>query len=216
MPRQHPLAAKLREAELAALQAEDVHPVDDNGNIVVELPWAPLLRRLREGWIDPGEMKHGNRDYKLKNHNNPPTITLAKAEMIVRMIARGNYHQTACFVTGVPHNTFIDWGKKAKEGRQPYALLFELVREAEYIAESRYMAIIERAAIEDWRAAAWYLERRHPERWDRARMGNGPALFNKSDPRLSSKGAAQLEAHVDGQSTTVELLPPLPDFDEDA
>jgi len=33
------------------------------------------------------------------------------------------------------------------------------------LSEARAVVLILRAAQTDWRASAWWLERRHPERW---------------------------------------------------
>jgi hypothetical protein len=35
----------------------------------------------------------------------------------------------------------------------------------EALSEARLVVLISRAALVDWKAAAWLLERRHPERW---------------------------------------------------
>jgi transposase len=66
--------------------------------------------------------------------------------------------------------------KKGREGKNgKYVEFFNAIKEAEAVAENSYLEKIQKAAEGDpekdikpvWQAAAWYLERKHPDRWGR-------------------------------------------------
>ena len=56
-------------------------------------------------------------------------------------------------------------GEAAKSGL--YLEFLEAVKKAEASAEIRTVALIETAANQAWQAAAWWLERKHNDRWGR-------------------------------------------------
>jgi len=67
------------------------------------------------------------------------------------------------------------------------------------VAENANVSIIYKAGREDWRAAAWWLERRFPARWGRRRRAevSGPS----GDPIQHEVGAKEaLMARTDGIS----------------
>lgn len=89
-------------------------------------------------------------------------------KIIVNAIAGGNYNDTACKLAGIHPTTFYGWMRKADEGISPYAELQEAVEKAEAYAEAERIKRIKVAADEgNWQAAAWYLERKHNDRWGR-------------------------------------------------
>lgn len=90
---------------------------------------------------------------------------------ICQVIAAGNYIKVAAEYVGLPPQRIFDWMKKgenAKSGR--YREFYDAVKKAQKQAEIRNVAIIQEAAQKQWQAAAWYLERKHPERWGRVRV----------------------------------------------
>ena len=113
----------------------------------------------------------------------PTTITAKIIEDICTAVRAGNYMTTAAAYAGVPSRTFYSWlrrGRKvievqeaggdpeAEAGIQEAGLLRELVEQLEQangFAETRHVAIIADKARKVWQAAAWWLERRYPDRW---------------------------------------------------
>ncbi len=105
----------------------------------------------------------------------PPPVRIVLTPELERRICdyvrAGNYLSTAAEACGITANEVIVWrsmGKKdIQEGRTEtrYASLFRAVALAEAQAEAAGVMRIRAAAQEDWRAEAWYLERRYPERW---------------------------------------------------
>jgi hypothetical protein len=69
----------------------------------------------------------------------------------------------ACDLVGISDQTYRNWVERGEAEEEPYASFLGLARRAraEYIGDR--VGVIERAAIDDWKAAAWYLERCAPE-----------------------------------------------------
>ena len=90
------------------------------------------------------------------------------ADQIVTMLRAGNAATVACRAAGIGRRTFGDWMKRGESRLTrdaPFREFRERVNEARAEAEARAVTLIATAAREDWRAAAWYLERSFPERW---------------------------------------------------
>jgi len=100
------------------------------------------------------------------------------AQQIVDVIRAGNYIETAAAYAGVHKDTFYEW---MKQGRHALAMtasrrsanqrrLADFVADVDQAvaaAEVRDLAIIGAAAPNAWQAAAWRLERKHPEKYSR-------------------------------------------------
>ncbi len=86
-------------------------------------------------------------------------------DKIAGIIASGNYVKTACDIVGIAETTYYDWMQKGKAGKKPYVKLSEAIKKAEAVAEAKRVQTILEASEEQWQAAAWYLERRYPDRW---------------------------------------------------
>lgn len=87
---------------------------------------------------------------------------------IVRWMEAGNYLETAAPLSGVATSTARRWmarGRKQKRGK--FRDFLDAVKKAGAAAESRNVLLIQSAARKQWQAAAWYLERMHPDRWAR-------------------------------------------------
>lgn len=110
----------------------------------------------------------------------PTKLTPEIQERIVNAIRTGNYLETAAEYGGVCKVTFYEWmkrGKKEKErlaedGRKKvrqserdFVNFLNAVTRARAEAEVRNVTIIQKAAQEDWRASAWYLEQSFQDTW---------------------------------------------------
>lgn len=95
----------------------------------------------------------------------PPCYTAAKAARIVKAIRRGLPYKLAAAAGGVSYGTFVRWRNEGvKSDAAPHFRKFlNQVREAEGEAAERLVGLIEARAKDTWQAAAWILERRHPD-----------------------------------------------------
>jgi len=88
-------------------------------------------------------------------------------ERIAKLIAEGNYVEVACSAVGIGKTTYYRWlqhGEQAQSG--VYRDFWNAIKKAEAEAETKYTGVIRDAANEgNWTAAAWWLERRYPDRW---------------------------------------------------
>jgi transposase-like protein len=102
----------------------------------------------------------------------PSKLTPALRGRIALAVSGGASLRAAAQVSGVADSTLRSWlargrseqgARKRARGELPYVELLEAVERAGARAEVRAAALIAKAAETDWRAAAWYLERRDPE-----------------------------------------------------
>jgi hypothetical protein len=103
-----------------------------------------------------------------KKSTSAPTVAPAKrvggrpskfddqrAARILEAIAHGVTYALAAEYAGISEKTLTRWRKANVDFDQQ-------LREAEGNALMSWLTLIDRAALEDWRAAAWIVERRYP------------------------------------------------------
>lgn len=91
---------------------------------------------------------------------------------VVQALRAGNYRKAACAFAGISEGTLYRWISDAEADieagrRTRHREFYEAVKRAEAEAEVEAVAMIRKAMPDDWKAAAHYLERRHPEAWGR-------------------------------------------------
>jgi hypothetical protein len=101
---------------------------------------------------------------------NPCKLTPETAEKILERIRAGAYRETACAAAGIGSRTLRDWLRKAAHSKScgvetKFTEFADRMDEAEAEAEHTELDFIRRAGSDDWRAAAWILERRGAKRW---------------------------------------------------
>jgi hypothetical protein len=110
----------------------------------------------------------------------PTKLTDDVQHKIVAAIRAGNCADAAAHSGGISEATYYNWlarggaelahreeGGRPRRREQPYVEFRDAIARASATAEVHAVAILRKAMSDDWRAAAWYLERRHPERWRR-------------------------------------------------
>jgi hypothetical protein len=98
----------------------------------------------------------------------PSVLTPKVRAAIVEALRRGNYLETAAAIAGVSRSTAFAWVREGESeaGRPELKSFSEDVRRAQGEAEARLVEVVDAAAMaDDWRAAAWRLERSAPSRW---------------------------------------------------
>jgi hypothetical protein len=81
-------------------------------------------------------------------------------------IKGGNTLEAACEHAGISYRTMKNWEERGqREQSGEYFHFFEEIEQAKGLAEVELVRIISCAALEDWRAGAWLLERLNPLKW---------------------------------------------------
>lgn len=134
---------------------------------------------------------------KKNKGGRPSKLTSELREEICIFIKAGCFIETTCGMVGINKSTYYDWMKRGKESRRPnrYRTFYEEVTKAQAICETRLVAIISKAEETQWRAAAWKLERKHPERW------------GKPKTKVENKNRVKI---IEGNNETVINFPVTP------
>jgi len=96
-------------------------------------------------------------------------LTNKTRDTILKGIRLGLTHERAAQLAGITARTFYTWKSKGEKGTAPiYIQFLQALKKAEVEGEAANIQVIVKAGQEGtWQAAAWLLERRHPERWAR-------------------------------------------------
>lgn len=117
----------------------------------------------------------------MPNKGRPSKLTAELQSRICDAIRAGNYIETASAYAGISKDTLYNWMKKGAREKERVAGTSRSIRKKEQIyvdfsdavekalaeAEVRDLIIISNAAKNDWKAAAWKLERKFPKKWGR-------------------------------------------------
>src|SRR5262245_54122719 len=103
---------------------------------------------------------------KRKSAGRPTKFNEQVAKTILDYIRMGCYLETAAQTAGIDRITLYEWTCRGERGESPFADFVRELRIAQGESEVRDLRNISQAAENGiWQAAAWKLERRHPERW---------------------------------------------------
>ena len=98
----------------------------------------------------------------------PSKFTEDTRDKILTALRMGHYRTVAATYAGISHETLRRWLKEAENPTAPpeYRAFRDDVDVAEAQAEVIDLGLVRQAARDgEWRAAAWRLERAHPDRW---------------------------------------------------
>lgn len=131
---------------------------------------------------------------------------------IVELIRAGNYIETASACVGINKDTLYDWLKrgareKAKTNgkidkkEEIYVRFSDAVEKAIAEAEARDVMIIANASKNDWKASAWRLERKFPNKW-----GRHDHLKADITSEHTERKEHFIEHQIDTDPETIELV----------
>lgn len=128
---------------------------------------APCQRRARPGHPTCGIHADGAKI------GRPTKLTPDKIATIVEAVTAGAFRDQAAAVIGIGRTTLYDYLARGQTDLDNgvtsiYAELQDALTRAEAQAELTAIQIIRQHAPMDWRAAAWYLERKYPAKWGRS------------------------------------------------
>ena len=128
----------------------------------------------------------------------PSKCTEEARRKILWALRLGNYRVAAAEYAGVSDRTLCAWLAKGRDEEEGlYADFYRDVLEAERAAEIRALGVIQQAAQKDWKAAAWFLERKFPERYcTRAAIFIAKRLALRDEPDWDTLSDHELEVEM--------------------
>lgn len=98
----------------------------------------------------------------------PCALTKQVQEKVCRAIADGQTREVAARLANVSPASLYAWLKQGREDASgPFLEFLEAFRRAEAESEEQMVLAIRLAAVDDWRAAVAWLEKRRPKVWGR-------------------------------------------------
>ena len=98
----------------------------------------------------------------------PKKLTPEVHDGIVSLLRQGCYAEHAAAAVGISETTYYKWMKLGRESDSgPHWELVQAVAQATSEALNDSLKRVQIASRDDWRAAAWFLERRSPTKWGR-------------------------------------------------
>ncbi len=79
---------------------------------------------------------------------------------LCKYIENGASNKDAAALCDIHQATFYDW--QDEKSQQYHPELSERLKKAETVCKMRCIALIQKAAITTWQAAAWWMERKYP------------------------------------------------------
>lgn len=134
------------------------------------------------------------------------------ATAIVNAVRAGNTQETAAAFAGINKDTLYTWLRKGRSAtRGAYHDFVEALDQALASSEVRDLALIGKAAEEQWQAAAWRLERRYPERYGRRTRLEGQvdvrAVPYVDTSKLDERDLAELHRILEKAQPSPEEVP---------
>lgn len=144
------------------------------------------------------------RNVKLEKIGRPTKLTEDVIDTIIICLRNGAYIETAMNFVGIPRERFYEWNKKAMaelkerdeaelngikraEKDEIYVTFHNAIKKAMAEAELLDLKVITEAAQKgNWQAAAWRLERKHPDRYgiNSLRISTGDKTLENSKIEL--------------------------------
>ena len=104
-------------------------------------------------------------DVRRQQAGRPTLYTPELGVRIAKLVALGVAIGVACAAEGIGRATLYEWRAKSRDGRQPYAGFLAELERALARVEVEITKNVIAASKRDWRAGAWWLERRRPRRY---------------------------------------------------
>lgn len=100
----------------------------------------------------------------------PTKLTPDVQTRLEAALKAGATQELAAMRAGIGVSTFYAWKKKAEEGDADFKDFLDVIDAAAAEGAMKALEKISLAMDDDWKAAAWILERRYPEMYGRQRI----------------------------------------------
>lgn len=128
----------------------------------------------------PGDL-HPRRRAAMPGSGRPSKLTPEVVDELERQLLLGNFFDSSCYIAGIRPTTAYGWMQRARNAirdgldksktEAPFVKFLDKILVAIARAEASDLAVIGLAARRDWKAAAWRLRARNPQRFGQDGVG---------------------------------------------
>lgn len=112
----------------------------------------------------------------------------------------GHSVSSACASAGIHQASYFGWMARGEAGERRFVEFFDAVTQAKADGARQLEAVVRKSAMDDWRAAAWMLERRLPDEWSKRTevtgKGGGPVQAEVTVARVDAILAGRTDADL--------------------
>ena len=124
----------------------------------------------------------------------PTDCTPEVTAIVVAELKLGLGVTGACARAGIAKSTYQSWMTRGATGEEPFSTFSAAATRARADGVRALAATVRKAANDDWRAAAWMLERQDPDEWSKR-----TELTGKSGGPVEVKTTSDLTAMTDAE-----------------
>lgn len=106
---------------------------------------------------------------RARKRGRPCGLSTEVQTVLLGAIERGLPLRDSALLAGISYDTLNRWRNsgEAEDAAPEFYNFCNALKRAQAVAVDTLVSQIQSAARKDWKAAAWLLERRHPENWGR-------------------------------------------------
>ena len=138
-----------------------------------------------------------------RRQGRPTDCTPEVTAIVVAELKLGLGVTGACARAGIAKSTYQSWMTRGATGEEPFSTFSAAATRARADGVRALAATVRKAANDDWRAAAWMLERQDPDEWSRRTeltgKSGGPVEVREVKVVLTSEAEADI---FDGSDET--------------
>lgn len=127
-------------------------------------------------------------------------------DKIVNALRMGLFLEQACILAGISKHLFYQWCRRGnKDLVGPYKTFVDVINVALAEGEAHHVQNIFKHSVNDWRASAWFLDRRHPDRWGRREVNRFGLSENTETPEKAVDEMTEDEIRAELKQLTIEV-----------
>lgn len=121
----------------------------------------------------------------------PTKCTPAVHDAMIAALSKGMPIKLACDMSDVSYDAFNEWMKRGETGEEPFRQFRQDALRARAHGAGNLLERIEAWAADDWRAAAWILERTMPEHFAKTPPPDGGSTHHHQHVHIHEVQAVQ-------------------------
>ena len=147
----------------------------------------------------------------------PSKLTPETVEKLKNALIAGSKIESACIYAGISKTVYYQWKEKARADIEAgkvtqYVEFLDTIMRAMELSRTRLEMIVSKAAEQDWKAAAWILERRHPKDYGRKEYIESKDRTGEPEEVNEDDLVRQLIEHPEAQRQIAAILESIPEI----